>query len=161
MARIQNLIIHCSDSDFGDVSLIRQWHKQRGWKDIGYNAVILNGRRSAKDQKNPLEDGLLEMARGLDLSLSIDPNEVGAHAMGYNASSIGVCMIGSGKFSRNQFETLFHFCRLWQNIVPGISILGHYEVDKAGKTCPNFDVGKFRQIIYSEPFPPLIWDTLT
>ena len=45
MARkIKNIIIHCSVSDFGDAELIRSWHvDERGWRDIGYNGVILNG----------------------------------------------------------------------------------------------------------------------
>ena len=41
MAKLTNIIIHCSDSDFGDAQTIDLWHKQRGWKGIGYHYVIV------------------------------------------------------------------------------------------------------------------------
>ena len=47
MREIKKIIIHCSDSEFGDAALIDKWHKERGWTGIGYHYVILNGCRKA------------------------------------------------------------------------------------------------------------------
>jgi N-acetylmuramoyl-L-alanine amidase len=153
MNPIERLMAHCSDSEWGTREIVRGWHLERGWADIGYNAIILNGYPTSKGPYIPEQDGLLVMGRGLDFSNAIDPSEVGAHALGYNRTSIGVCLIGVSSFSLKQFRTLYHFCKLWEDIVPGIIIGGHYEVD-ARKTCPNFDMHKFRDLLLLEE-PPL------
>lgn len=145
MAAIKRLVIHCSDSAWGDAAVIRDWHRQRGWKDIGYNAVVLNGHRSSGSAYSPSEDGVLEIGRGLDFDKVLTPAEIGAHAMGYNAESIGVCLVGVRDFSAAQLLTLEAFCLLWMRIVPGIEVVGHCEVDVHGKTCPNMDMVAWRQ----------------
>jgi hypothetical protein len=62
------------------IEAIRENHKQRGWKDIGYHIGIdLLGRYW---QLRPI-------------------NEVGAHAKGYNANSIGVVMLADEEQLRN------------------------------------------------------------
>lgn len=144
MAQIKRLVVHCSDSKWGDAAVIREWHKQRGWKDIGYNAVILNGQRTSRLKYLPQDDGLLELGRGLNLDNQISPEEVGAHAMGYNSESIGVCLIGVAAFTTKQLQTLEAFCALWARIVPGIQIVGHYELDPR-KTCPNLNMDLWRK----------------
>ena len=41
MRDIKRIILHCSDSpdenDKVDAKMIKTWHKERGWKDIGYH----------------------------------------------------------------------------------------------------------------------------
>jgi hypothetical protein len=37
MRAIKQIIIHCSDSEFGNVIQIDRWHRERGWKGIGYH----------------------------------------------------------------------------------------------------------------------------
>ena len=152
MKQIENIIIHCSESGFGDVELIRQWHVgERGWRDIGYNGVILNGKRRSKNETNKKEIGLFEVGRGLDLDKNIDSSERGAHALGYNKSSIGICLIGTNYFYAKQFQTALYLCGLFKKIVPDIEIIGHYEVTNK-KTCPNFDMGLFRDLLSSGYF---------
>lgn len=142
MARqIERLVIHCSDSEFGDADLIRRWHKARGWRDIGYNAVILNGRRALRSN-DPKSDGQIEVGRGLDFDCVISPEEVGAHTLGYNYNSIGVCLIGKSIFTNKQMDSLLTVVKLWRAIVPGIIVCGHRDLDVT-KTCPNFDVGEW------------------
>ncbi len=51
---IKRIIIHHSASDFGDAKLIDKWHKERGWKGIGYHFVVLNGKRRSKDKINEI-----------------------------------------------------------------------------------------------------------
>lgn len=55
------------------VKQIREWHKAKGWEDIGYNYIIR-------------KDGTIEEGRELKYQ--------GAHAKGRNADSIGICIVG-------------------------------------------------------------------
>ena len=51
MREINRIVVHCSDSAWADVEVIRGWHilskddGGKGFNDIGYHAVILNGFR--------------------------------------------------------------------------------------------------------------------
>jgi N-acetylmuramoyl-L-alanine amidase len=152
MAKISNIIIHCSDSEFGSASEIRRWHMKRGWSDIGYHFVILNGLlvpRTGYQQRLFLAtmDGNIEAGRKIDGDYWVSENEQGAHTLGLNASSIGICLIGTNQFTVRQMnalkalvtELLIHY-----GLTPK-AVLGHYETPKAGgKTCPNFDVKAWR-----------------
>ena len=140
MREIKKLILHCSDSDFGDAVLIDKWHKERGWKGIGYHYVILNGCRS-KDNYKKEDDGLIETGRPIE--------EAGSHCAGENGDSIGVCLVGRHHFSANQI--LVGLPKLIKEIFLKYGILagqtfGHYELDK-DKTCPNIDMDIFKYFI--------------
>ena len=40
---VDRVFLHCSASpnpEHGDVEVIRAWHRQRGWSDIGYHYFI-------------------------------------------------------------------------------------------------------------------------
>lgn len=115
MARSINLlVIHCSASPNGD-SLTRgtsgkpdfrtadvvidEWHRQRGFerthpdskfwnpklRSIGYHFVIAC-------------NGVTYTGRSLD--------EPGAHAQGFNANSIGICLTGTDKYTVEQYRLL-------------------------------------------------------
>ena len=89
----------------------------------------------------------------------------GAHAVGHNQDSIGICLIGgkatkeNGGGNENNF-TLPQFTMLEVLIAdlrkrfPCTEILGHYEVDKHGKTCPNFNVKQWALSIGFNPDVP-------
>ena len=123
----EGIVIHCSDSPQGrgdNAETIDRWHKQKGWSGCGYHYVIL-------------EDGTVEVGRDIDRQ--------GAHARWYN-HYIGICLIGIDSFTDKQFESLKHLVNgLMENydIMPN-KVLGHYQVDKHGKTCPNFDMVEFK-----------------
>jgi N-acetylmuramoyl-L-alanine amidase len=135
---IDKIIIHCSDSSFGDVKIIDGWHKERGWKGVGYHWVILNGRRKSGDKYAACADGHIERGR--------EEDETGSHAVGHNATSIGICMIGKAQFTEVQFDSLERLLKQIKTRHASIkSIIGHRDVDKSGKTCPNFDVVEFVQ----------------
>jgi N-acetylmuramoyl-L-alanine amidase len=142
MKKITRLVVHCSDSKWGDAEVIDKWHKERGWKGIGYHAVILNGKRSAKSEYDAAEDGNIEPGRNLNLDDVVDVSEVGAHAYGFNSRSIGICLIGKEQFTVSQFASALAFCYTFKKLIPRLMIIGHCEVSK--KTCPNFDMDMFR-----------------
>ena len=70
------IIIHCSATKVtNNVSLeeITKWHKAQGFKNIGYHYYIT-------------KDGTIHKGRDEKLS--------GAHTVGYNSNSIGICYEG-------------------------------------------------------------------
>lgn len=73
---ITEIVIHCSATPEGKdytVDDIRQWHKDRGFSDIGYHYVVYR-------------NGSIELGRDVDTA--------GAHVQGHNAHTIGICYIG-------------------------------------------------------------------
>lgn len=128
---INKIIIHCSASEHGDVEVIDSWHRARGWREIGYHYVILNGKRSYEGPFNRGDDGLIERGRDLE--------EVGAHCKGHNTDSMGVCLIGDHHFTINQIRELVRFVRLFSESLDlnlERDIYCHSEFNQ-GKTCPN------------------------
>ncbi len=130
MRKINKAIIHCAatveGSDF-DVDDIRRWHKARGWSDVGYHYVILL-------------DGTIQDGRPL--------KRIGAHAKGYNRSSIGICYIG-GVNSKHEPKDTRTACQKealvsllsWLKLqYEDIEIFGHNEI--SNKACPSFDARK-------------------
>jgi N-acetylmuramoyl-L-alanine amidase len=149
MAKLTHIIIHCSDSDFGTADMIRGWHKRRGWRDIGYHFVIRNGADKISFS-NPDNDGLVETGRMLDGDDFLTDNEKGAHALGYNENSIGICLIGIKNFTSNQIRSLLSLIEelTSKHNIPHTNILGHCETasgKRQGKTCPNFPVSDIRE----------------
>ena len=153
MRDIKNIIVHCSDSIYGDTTIIRKWHTEppRNWRDIAYHFVILSGNIDTDtDMDFSFLNGSIETARPLNDDGFLDDIEVGAHTLGYNENSIGICLIGINKFTPEQFLSLRSICKelmqKWN--LTRRDILGHYETEsgkKEGKTCPNFDMVMFRQ----------------
>jgi len=121
MRDIKKIIIHCADTPNGretHASDIDRWHKERGWRCIGYHFVIAL-------------DGAVENGRPV--------SEEGAHCYGHNADSIGICMIGCDRFTAAQWASLYHLIANLMSQFPDASVHGHYEFSRA-KSCPNFDV---------------------
>jgi ssDNA-binding Zn-finger/Zn-ribbon topoisomerase 1 len=153
----EKIFIHCSDSDFGNMSLIRKWHsdpppKGRGWRTIGYHFVIPNGYPTCHHMRNAIRweflDGTVEVGRPLDSDPYIDKSEAGAHVYGFNSKSIGICLIGTKFFTKNQLISLKKVCiDLCIHFKLDIKdVLGHYEFD-SNKTCPNINMLVFRKFL--------------
>ena len=131
MRKITKIIIHCSATPEGrdyTVADIDRWHKQRGWKGIGYHYVVYR-------------DGSVHTGR--------DVADIGAHCTGQNANSIGICYIGGcaadGKTPKDtrtpaQCEALRDLVELLTTEYPNATIHGHHEF--ADKACPCFNVRK-------------------
>ena len=130
------IILHCSATREGQdikAKTIKQWHKERGFDDIGYHYVI--------DL-----DGTIEKGR--------DEALVGAHCKGHNATSIGICYVGGcdknmkPKDTRTpeQRRSMISLVRKLVNKykIPVTQIWAHHDFDKH-KACPSFDVSEFRK----------------
>jgi len=144
--RPQFIIVHCSDSTWGTAREIRKWHLERGFNDIGYNYVILNGKLST-DFELPVLNGSIEVGRWWEID--------GAHTIGYNDRSIGICAIAKDTWTSAQKLSLIQLCKtlIKQFDINPDNILGHCETDsgkKESKTCPNLDMNEIRKIIKEE-----------
>lgn len=150
MEKVEYLIIHDSDSAFGNVFTIDDWHRQRGFKwvhprsgtiiYVGYHYIILNGSLFSSNEFESQYDGLVVPCRPDDVK--------GAHcvAQGMNSISIGICLVGNGKFSKNQISSLSWLLKRLMNdhgIDPD-KVLGHKEVD-ATKRDPRLNMNVLRQ----------------
>lgn len=143
MREINQIIVHCSDSFWGNASAINKWHIERGWSGNGYHFVINNGYPTynswKKKKKSSRYIGLIEDGRPIE--------KIGSHARGSNRNSIGVCMIGKKTFSLGPLYVLLHtLINSYQ--IPVSEVLGHNETKSGiqqGKTCPNFDMSKVRE----------------
>lgn len=142
MRQINLIVVHCSATPEGrDVTAadINKMHIARGFKKIGYHYVVRL-------------DGTVETGR--------KENEIGAHAKGYNANSIGVCYVGGlasdGKTPKDtrtpaQKSALKKLLHTLKQRYPDARIVGHRDlspdtnhngkVDKWEwiKACPCFD----------------------
>ncbi len=158
--KLTNIVVHISDSPWGCAREINKWHIQRGFKEIGYHGVILNG-QILPTLFLPCLVGSIELGRPFDGDSLIQGNEIGAHALGYNDRSIGICGIGKGKWAPGQVASLITLCRTLIrtfSILPE-NVLGHCETEsgkKEGKTCPDLDMTWLRAQL-EEP----LWTDLT
>lgn len=147
MNKPQYIIIHCSDSHYGNVQLITEWHIARDYKTIGYHYVITNcyPTRDLYEKYIPCPASDGSVAHGRELS------EEGAHAYGYNAKSIGICLIGVGTFTSKQLKSLKILVQhLQYKYGYKLKVLGHKETNKGkaqGKTCPNLHMNWLRDYL--------------
>jgi len=129
--QITEVIIHISDSTFGNAALIDSWHRARGWSGIGYHYVILNGKIKRGQYREPL-DGMLETGR--------DILEIGAHCYRHNTASIGICLIGKpGTVTENQLMALAMLFKSIYKDFPGIKLKFHSDYDKNKPNCPGLN----------------------
>jgi len=153
--QIEKIYLHCSDSAYGNVLLIDSWHKSKGWEGIGYHLVVLNGFSFSTGYPTGKKDyweflnGMSCPGRPLNANVWLEADEVGAHAYGYNRSSVGICLIGlPGEFSVKQLTTsrvaIIAYMKAFG--LTAENVKGHYEVNP-GKTCPGLDMDIYREFI--------------
>ena len=153
------IILHCSDSSFGNAALISKWHslpatpvtqngksyQGRGWSGIGYHYVILNGWLSSNSY-HPLFNGHIETGRALDDDPFIAKSERGAHVKGQNTNSVGICLIGrSGTFTEDQLNAALKLVYMLEEQYEEISIHQHSEFDTKKPHCAGLDMSLFKR----------------
>ncbi|MFN7002170.1 MAG: N-acetylmuramoyl-L-alanine amidase [Roseinatronobacter sp.] len=133
---VREIIVHCAatrpDWMAGrplaeKVAEIRRWHRANGWNDIGYHWII--------DRDGSLAPGRAETV-------------VGAHTVGKNSGTIGVCLLGGhGSAETDRFAQNYTPAQdaALRQLIASISlrtaiqrVSGHN--NHARKACPGFDV---------------------
>lgn len=129
MRKIDKIIVHCTATPAGrevTVADVRRWHKARGFRTIGYHYLVYL-------------DGTVHAGRR--------ESEVGAHCLGQNARSIGVCYVGGldavtgePRDTRTpaQRRALRELVGSLRRRYPSATVHGHREF--AAKACPCFDI---------------------
>ncbi len=158
MRKINKIIIHVSDSTFGDVEVFKKWHTDkkpygRGWSDVGYHYAVPNGKAHKYDEYDSVVDGMIQKGR---------PKEIrGAHARGCNKDSLGIVFTGlsiNGITKRQENNGIKFIAGLIKKHSLGIDdVIGHcetwYEKEHGNKTCPNGDMDLFRDKLAQYIFP--------
>jgi N-acetylmuramoyl-L-alanine amidase len=138
MTRIGFIAVHCSATPATATKIgatdIRLWHRQKGWRDIGYHYVIKR-------------DGTIEKGRPED--------QPGAHEPKINSHSIAVCLVGGSppigspeqkrglgenNYTPEQWASLKKLVSDLSAKHPAAVVLGHRDVPGVNKACPSFDV---------------------
>lgn len=148
MRAIRAIVIHCSATPDGDdrftIEDIDRWHREKGWRKVGYHRVIHI-------------DGSVHVGRKL--------KEIGAHVAGQNSHTVGVCMIGTRRFTLAQWGALANLVSELRMLYPNAWLRGHrdYSPDLDGdgiieawefmKECPGFDVQEW---ILGAMQPPIL-----
>lgn len=131
--KIDQIILHYSETkpiQNIDIEDIRRWHKEKGWIDVGYHFFVKR-------------NGIIQRGRPL--------NVTGAHTLGQNSGSIGICWeggvdedgtIGVDNRTKKQIHSLnILISSILVTLQPDrIKIRGHR--DYSGKLCPAFDANK-------------------
>lgn len=129
MRKIDKIIVHCTATPAGrevTVADVKAWHKARGFRTIGYHYLVYL-------------DGTVHAGRR--------ESEVGAHCLGQNARSIGVCYVGGLDAATGeprdtrtpaQRRALRELVGSLRRRYPSATVHGHREF--AAKACPCFDI---------------------
>lgn len=155
---IRLIVIHCSASPddrslfFGTpgtpdlrtpVDEIDSWHYDRGFRRSPVAAARFNPSLRAIGYHYVI-------ARNGGLFTGRHPDEVGAHAKGHNSRSIGVCLIGTHRYTPQQWATLADCLPRWCDAY-GVErrfaspdrldgVCGHRDLPLVAKACPGFSV---------------------
>ena len=135
------IVVHCSGSRCNHRYTLEQLRHDHvvvnGWRDIGYHFYITL-------------EGVVYPCRPVE--------RMGAHALGYNAHSIGICYEGglspSGCISDTrtpaQKEAMkLLILRLHREFPDIKTILGHRDLPGMQKACPCFDATKLQPLLAS------------
>ena len=139
MRVINEIIVHCSATKEGkDITVhdIDSWHKQRGFRCIGYHYVIYR-------------DGSINTGRDVNIS--------GAHCTNHNSKSIGICYVGgldsSGKKAKDtrtneQKKSLVKLVKQLMSMYNWGASNIHCHNEYANKACPSFSINDFRKELW-------------
>ena len=136
MRKITLIVLHCDGirpNQHNSVQKIDAYHKSKGWKGIGYHFWV--------DRQGQVFTG-----RRLD--------EVGAHVVGHNKHSIGICYEGGLDSAGNpadtrtpqQIRALRELVERMHAYFPNALIVGHHDLNPM-KPCPCYDaVNAYRDL---------------
>jgi len=132
---VKYIVLHCSATRSNQAYTVEQLtrdHQARGFRTVGYHFYIR-------------QDGSVTQHRKL--------LEAGAHAMGYNHCSIGICYEGGLDVNGNPCDTrteaqkrgLLDLFIILSKMFPEAKVVGHCELPHVHKACPCIDMETWRK----------------
>jgi hypothetical protein len=143
-SKITTIFVHHSQSEWGDASVIKEWHTDQGWDDVGYNSIIKNCYPThssfQKGEPDLQSDGVEELGR--------DVKYIPAGVRGHNTNSVHICLIGDRTFTSSQLITLKHTIEWYKGKYPSIDkVLRHADADERKPTCPSLSSKFIRELL--------------
>lgn len=143
------IIVHDSDSAYGNPFVIDDWHEKRGFDwhhkgsnthvHVGYHFINLNGCIWSAQATDARWDGLVIPCRPEDV-----PGEH-CKAQGMNGKSLSVCFIGPPFTPDQRASGVGLIINLQKKYkIPRANVLGHKEVDPGMRSDPRFDMDGLR-----------------
>jgi len=134
-----HLTIHCSASPNGkdfDIKDVDAWHKERGFQR---NPAWLQ--KQSPDLKHVGYHYVITLRGEVQLGRHVAEN--GAHVAGHNRDNIGICMIGTDRFTKQQWDALTLLVADLMQALPIVAVMGHRDWPHVKKSCPGFDVASW------------------
>jgi len=145
----EHIIIHHSATFNGDVNSFDRYHRlQKGWVAVGYHYVI--------DKKGNIQLGRMETTSG-------------AHSVGWNNNSIGICLVGHFDYEIPTDEQLIPASSLATNLcqrygITSLRVISHKQsnIKRCGKplkTCPgnNFPMNYLTSLVSKNMYKGIIY----
>ncbi|OYT36447.1 N-acetylmuramoyl-L-alanine amidase [Candidatus Pacearchaeota archaeon ex4484_71] len=133
LKEVKFLAIHHSQRAEDSAKFIKERHLKRGWEDIGYHHLI--------DKFGKVYLGRSEKYWG-------------AHVLGQNHHSIGICIMGNFDKEEPPKKQMYSLLKLIiekmkEYNITVENVLGHREFPNVKKTCPGYYVNmdKIRKLI--------------
>jgi len=126
------IVLHHSASDRGSAALFDEWHRARGWDELGYHFVITNGHGG--------RDGAVEVGGRWT------KQKWGAHCKvpgnAYNERGIGICLVGDFEDHMPSAAQLASLARLVEFLcarydIDPANVIGHRDAPGAHTACPG------------------------
>jgi hypothetical protein len=128
MRPLRKIILHTSGHCGDTAREIDRRHRARGLKRIGFHYVIC-------------ENGKLERGRPIQVA--------GAHCLGFNADSVGVCLSGKGEVTIPQYLQLFRLLRKLDRKFHPIELVRVGDVDRWIYDPLNLNIANLRKAAMS------------
>ena len=148
MRKIKFIIVHWSVTGKSTtVEDLRNSHLKRKFRDIGYHRVILYPSPVQKEEDEWWQ--LVKKGRDLNDDIYLELNEIGAHTLGYNKNSVGICLIGHPLYEPDplQLKALQKACLILArrfNVNPD-NIIPHNKVNAT--LCPGTHITEHLELV--------------
>lgn len=145
MEKINYIVIHCAATQNGKklshnaataAQVIDGWHQERGFHRSAQARHYFNYELAAIGYHFVIDtDGQQYTGRALW--------EQGAHVKGWNKNSLAVCLVGTDKYTGQQWHALKRLLDELKDKYPNAQIVGHRDFPNVHKSCPGFSVKEY------------------
>jgi len=136
---VRGVVVHCTATkNHEPISIydIDLWHAKRGFRRSPQIRNLFNDHLKAFGYHFLIQpDGTIQSGRAVW--------ETGAHAKGWNRSTVGIALAGTDAFTDEALSRLWEAVTYLSQIIPHDPVpflCGHRDLPNVRKICPGFDV---------------------